>query len=309
MNGGTVLKIDRLIGILSILLQREKATSAELAEKFEVSQRTIIRDMEAINAAGIPVAAVKGKGGGFYIMEGYKVDSRLLSHEDIRSVFAGLNGLDSISKNNRYKQLMDKLYTRGKDGSQVKNDIIIDLGGWDKAAVSEKIELIREAIGRGEKIFFSYFSPSGDSQREIEPYHLIYQWAGWYVWGYCCLRKDYRMFKLTRLTDIKLTGEHRENRDVPMYSCSKLMHSEGGREALVRFDKSVKWRIIDEFGTEIPDFDSSGGCTLKFTWKDIPSFYEYILSFGNNAEIIYPEEYREGIGRLAAEIFDKHVND
>lgn len=301
------MKIDRLIGILSILLQREKATSAELAERFEVSQRTIIRDIEAINAAGIPVAAAKGKGGGFYIMEGYKIDSRLLSREDMRIIFAGLNGLDSISETNRYKQLMDKLYARERCGVEVADDIIIDLGGWDKAAVSEKIELIRKAIGSSEKISFSYFSPSGESKREIEPYHLIYQWAGWYVWGYCCLREDYRMFKLTRLTDIKLTGEQREERDVPMYSCNKLMHSEGGREALVRFDKSVKWRIIDEFGTELPDFDSSGSCTLKFTWTDIPAFYEYILSFGNKAEIIYPEEYREEIGLLAADISDKHL--
>lgn len=301
------MKIDRLIGILSILLQREKITSSELAERFEVSQRTIIRDIEAINAAGIPVAAAKGKGGGFYIMEGYKIDSRLLSYEDMRSIFAGLKGLDSISGNNRYKQLMDRLYVRDKCEGEAADDIIIDLGGWDKAAVSEKIELIREAISGGEKISFSYFSPSGESKREIEPYHLIYQWAGWYVWGYCCLRKDYRMFKLTRITDIKLTGEQREKRDVPMYSCNKLMHSEGGREALVRFDKSVKWRIIDEFGTELPDFDSSGNCTLKFTWTDIPAFYEYILSFGNKAEIIYPEEYRKEIGLLAASISDKHL--
>lgn len=294
------MKTERLIGILSLLLQTERITAAELAEKFEVSVRTVLRDIESINLAGIPVAAVKGKGGGIYIMDGYKIDSKLLSTEDMRLIFAGLKGLDSVSKTNKYKQLMAKLNT----GDEEKDSIIIDLAGsgFDKSTISEKTDLIRAAISNKERISFTYFSPSDESERDIEPYHLVYQWAGWYVWGYCRLREDYRMFKLTRLTDLRLTGERCEERDVPEYSRKTLPYCGGGTEVSVYFDKSVKWRIIDEFGTELPDFDSSGNCTVKFTWTDVPSFFEYILSFGNKAEIIYPKKYREELIKMIESI-------
>ena len=91
------MKIDRLIGILSLLLQRDKITSAELAEKFEVSRRTILRDIETLNQSGIPVFAEQGQGGGISVMEGYKMDRTLLSSEDMRAILSGLQSLDSVA--------------------------------------------------------------------------------------------------------------------------------------------------------------------------------------------------------------------
>ncbi|HQM02831.1 MAG TPA: HTH domain-containing protein, partial [Ruminococcus flavefaciens] len=103
------MKIDRLIGILSVLLQRNKVTSAELAEIFEVSRRTILRDIETINLSGIPIIAEQGQGGGISIMDGYKIDRTLLSSEDMQAILSGLKSLDSISGTSRYRQLMEKL--------------------------------------------------------------------------------------------------------------------------------------------------------------------------------------------------------
>ena len=103
------MKIDRLIGILSILLQKEKITAPELAEKFEVSRRTINRDIEHLCKAGIPVVTTCGKNGGISIVDGYKIDKTLLTSSDMKAIFAGLKSLDSVSGTNRYQQLMDKL--------------------------------------------------------------------------------------------------------------------------------------------------------------------------------------------------------
>lgn len=300
------MKIDRVIGILSILLQREKVTASELAEEFEVSRRTIIRDIEEIGKAGIPIVTLQGQGGGISIMEGFRLDRTLLSNDDMKAILAGLKSLDSVSGTKRYRQLMSKLSADDPDTINMGNQIIIDLSSWDKAAVSEKIELIRKAIDSRLKIRFTYFSPTGESGREIEPYHLIFQWASWYVWGYCCLRDDYRMFKLTRLTDLECTGEPCELREVHEYTCDKLRHTKGEIEVTARFDKSLKWRIIDEFGTELPQFDDNGDILLTFTWSDIPSFYNYILSFGDKAEILSPEKYRSGFHELIKNISEKY---
>lgn len=300
------MKIDRIIGILSILLQKEKITASELAEKFEVSRRTIIRDIEDIGKAGIPVVTFQGQGGGISIMDGFRLDKTLLSGEDMKAILAGLKSLDSVSGTKRYRQLMSKLSVENSEIMNAGNQIMIDLSSWDKTAVSNKIELIKKAIDGRRKIKFTYFSPNGEGPREIEPYRLIFQWANWYVWGYCVLRNDYRMFKLTRLTDLQCLNEICVQREVPEYVCDKLRHTKGEIEAEVRFDKSLKWRIIDEFGTELPRFDENGDIFLTFTWSDIPAFYSYILSFGDKAEILSPEEYRIGFHELVKRISEKY---
>lgn len=300
------MKIDRLIGILSILLQKDKITAQELAEKFEVSRRTILRDVEALSMAGIPILSEQGQGGGISIMEGYKIDRTLLSSEDMRAILTGLQSLDSVSDNRRYRQLMEKISADGSVAVNVDNHIIIDLSSWDKSAVSDKIELIKTAIEQKIKIAFHYFSPNVESKRKLEPYHLVFQWSNWYVWGYCTQREDYRMFKLTRMTELVLTDEKCDNREVPEYVCNKLRHTEGEIEITVKFDDSVKWRIIDEFGIDFLKYDENGSIIVTFTWSDIPAFYQYILSFGDKAEIVEPMEYRREFAELLKNMQKKY---
>lgn len=296
------MKIDRLIGILSILLQKDKVTSTELAQKFEVSKRTILRDIDTLNMAGIPIVSEQGQGGGISIMSGYRVDRTVLSSSDMQAILSGLQSLDSVSGTNRYKQLMDKLSAEESAAVSVDNHILIDLSNWDRSAFADKIGLIKRAMEQNNMISFRYFSPNGETNRTIEPYHIVYQWSGWYVWGYCTERKDYRMFKLTRMTELRDTGNKCPQRDVPEYSIDKLRHAKGEIEAAVRFDKSLKWRIIDEFGTDFLNYDDEGNILLTFTWSDVPAFYRYILSFGENAEILAPEEYRKGFTEILKNI-------
>ncbi len=298
------MKIDRLIGILSILLQQDKVTASELAEKFEVSRRTIVRDIEDICKAGIPIVTAQGRGGGISVMEGFKIDRTALSREEMGAILAGLQSLDSVSGTNRYRLLMDKL-SLGNDLNAGGN-IIIDLSTWDKNAVSPKIELIKAAMERHEKISFRYFSPERTEPREIEPYRLIFQWSSWYVWGFCEKRLDYRMFKLTRMTGLKCTGEIFEPRDIPEYVCDKLRHTKGEISATVKFDKSVKWRIVDEFGADNLTEDKDGNIVIDFTWSDVPSFFAYILGFRDGAEILESKEYREEFSELLKKIWEKY---
>ena len=295
------MKIDRLIGILSILLQKDKVTSKELAERFEVSKRTILRDIDTLNMAGIPIVSEQGQGGGISIMRGYRVDRTVLSSNDMQSILTGLKSLDSVSGTNRYKQLMDKLSAEDT-ALNVNDHILIDLSNWDKNAVSGKISLIQQAMENNEMIAFRYYSPSGETERVIEPYHLVFQWSAWYVWGFCNERNDYRMFKLTRMTALRCTGETCPLREVPEYTCDKLRHTKGDIEATVRFDASVKWRIIDEFGPDFPKYDENGDLLMTFTWSDVPALYRYLLTFGDDAEIISPPEYRDGFKDMLKKI-------
>lgn len=302
------MKIDRLIGILSILLQRDRVTAAELAEKFEVSRRTIVRDIEDLCKAGIPVAASQGRGGGISVMEGFRIDRTLLSEEDMKAILTGLQSLDSVSESKRYRRIMDKLDAKNTaETVSAGNSIIVDLSSWDKSAVSLKLETVRSAAENRKKLGFMYYSPERTERREIEPYRLVFQWSSWYVWGFCTKRNDYRMFKLTRMTDLAV-GEEFVPRDIPAYSCDKLRHAKGGIAVKVRFDSSVRWRLVDEFGAEnLPSAnDEDGSITLDFTWSDVPSFFSYIAGFREAAEIIAPEEYRREFSELLENILKKY---
>ena len=300
------MKIDRLIGILSILLQKDKITSQELANKFEVSRRTILRDVDALSMAGITIRSEQGQGGGISIMEGYRVDRTVLSSEDMKAILTGLQSLDSVSGTNRYRQLMEKISLDDAAAVNVDNHIIIDLSNWDKSAVSDKIELIKAAMEQNKKVAFRYFSKKGEGQRVIEPYHLVFQWSDWYVWGYCTQREDYRMFKLTRMTGLILTDEKNSERIVPEYICKKLWDNTGGIAVVVKFDASVKWRIIDEFGVDSLKYNENGDIMVTITWSNIPALYQYVLSFGDKAEIMEPMEYRQNFAEFLKNMQKKY---
>lgn len=297
------MKIDRLIGILSILLQREKVTAAELAEKFEVSRRTIIRDIEDICKAGIPVVTESGRGGGISIIEDFKIDRTIFSSEEIQIILAGLHGFDSVAVSGRYRQIADKLLV---NHTQTDGQIIIDLSAWDKPGCRDKIELIKTAMDHAEKITFKYVAGNGERVREIEPYHLIFQWADWYVWGYCDIRKDYRLFKLSRMNDLKRTEKIQEKRDVPKYSCGKQFDRKEEVQAVVKFDVDLKWRIADAFGTDSLQTDEKGNILINMKWSDKQSFFQYILSFGDKAEILLPAEYRKEFKKFLSKISKKY---
>ncbi|MGN0485364.1 MAG: helix-turn-helix transcriptional regulator [Lachnospiraceae bacterium] len=296
------MKLERHIGILSILLQREKVTAKELAKRFEVSRRTIQRDIEQICCAGIPLVTMQGKGGGISIMEGFKLDKTLLSSKEMQAILTGLKSLDSVSGTNTYRILMEKLSAGKEEAHAAEQHTIIDLSRWDKMVIADKIERVREAIEQRKKLSFCYCAPKGDSIRVIEPYHLVFQWASWYVWGYCTQRKDYRMFKLTRMTDVVCTEEAYEPRNDAVYTSDKLCFTKGEVHATVRFDRTIKWRIMDEFGAEGLEETKDGDYIREFDWEDLPSFLQYILTFGEHAEIIEPQEYRIEFQKLLQKI-------
>ena len=196
---GADMKIDRQIGILSILLQKDTVTAPYLAEQFEVSRRTINRDIEDLCKAGIPIMTKQGVNGGISIMENYKMDRTLFTNAEIQDILAGLRSLDSVNGTNRYSKLMEKLSIGSSDFMVGNQSVLIDLSSWYKNSLAPKIEIIRDAIDRCRELEFIYYSPNGESIRCIEPYYLIFRWSSWYVWGWCKTRNDFRLFKLNRM--------------------------------------------------------------------------------------------------------------
>lgn len=302
------MKIDRLIGILSILLQQEKVTAPYLAEKFEVSRRTINRDIEALCQAGIPLVTTQGSGGGISIMDGYRIDRTLLTSSDMQAILAGLRSLDSVAGSSRYQQLMEKLSVGNSSVLKSNQHIVIDLSSWYKVSLAPKIELIQSAIDRKEKIRFDYYGPGGDSTREIEPYLLVFQWASWYVWGYCLDREDYRMFKLNRILELRTTGERFEGRTLPEFRIENEAVFPAQLQVKALFDPSMKWRLIEEYGIDSFQVQPDGMLLFQFGFMDQESVFGWLLSFGDRAQLLEPAGLRrkmqEMLGRMAEKYRD-----
>ena len=299
------MKIDRLIGILSLLLQKDTVTAPDLAAQFEVSRRTINRDIEDLCKAGIPVVTRQGAGGGISIMENYKIEKTLLTNAEMQDILAGLRGLDSVNGTNRYGQLMEKLSAGSSDFMVGSQSVLIDLSSWYKDSLAPKIELIQDAIGRSLEIRFLYFSPKGEQERCIEPYYLIFRWSSWYVWGWCRSREDFRLFKLNRMEKLQLS-EGFTKRPVPLPDLSNERIFPGGIRVKALIDRDCKWRLVEEFGPESFEVLPDGMLLFCSDFYDRQSVIGWIASFGGGAELLEPAELRQAVLGFAEGICQKY---
>ncbi len=302
------MKMERAIGILSVLLQKDTITAADLARRFEVSVRTILRDLDSLSQAGIPIVTKQGVGGGVSVMEGYRLDRTLLTSGEMRDILAGLQSLDSVHGTNRYRQLMERLSADSTSllpGSQV---MLIDLSSWYKDSLAPKIEQIRGAIDGCFPLQFLYYAPKGEAWRTMEPYYLVFRWSSWYVWGWCRDRKDYRLFKLNRMEKLRLLQEQFEKQAAPLPKLENEQIFPGGIRVKALFAPECKWRLVEEFGVNCFATLPDGKLLFQADYTDRENLFAWLMTFGDKAELLEPEalrrELRERIKKMLEE-YDK----
>ena len=302
------MKIVRLIGILSVLLQKEQTTAPELAEKFEVSRRTINRDIEVLCRAGIPIQTVQGAGGGISIMEGYRMDRTLLTSKDMQMILAGLRSLDSVSGSHYYGQLMEKIKTGASDFVSGRDSILIDLSSWYKETLAPKIEILQTAIEERCRVSFRYYAPKGESSREIEPYFLIFKWSSWYVWGWCKTREEFRLFKLTRMDTLQLSEGRYEVRTVPAPDLSDEKIFPGEVKVKAVFQPEMRWRLVEEFGPDCFEVLPDGTLLFCRDYTDDESLIDWMLTFRDRVEVLEPEKIRKELLKIAERVSGIYKN-
>ena len=293
------MKIDRLIGVLSVLLQEEKTTAPELAERFEVSRRTINRDIEDLCKAGIPIRTVQGTGGGISIMDGYRMDRTILTSKDMQMILAGLRSLDSVSGSSYYSQLMEKIQAGSSEFISGKDSILIDLSSWYRESLAPKIETIQDGIENRHMLTFRYYAPSGESDRIVEPYYLVFRWSSWYLWAWCCDRKDYRLFKLNRMVHVREKDTVFVCREAALPDLSDEKIFPGGIKVKALFEADQKWRLVEEFGPACFTEYGDGRLLVTVDYTDMESLVTWLMTFGDKVEVLEPKEARNEIARMA----------
>ncbi|WP_461466679.1 helix-turn-helix transcriptional regulator [Parvimonas micra] len=285
------MRDSRLFRILYYILEKGKVTANELSEKFEVSVRTIYRDIDVISSAGIPIYATQGKGGGIEIADDFVLKKSLLSEKEQEQILVALKGLEGINK-----QYENELLTKLSAFFKIKNTnwIEVDFTNWQKDnEYDELFNDIKSAIINKNIISFKYFSSNEkETSREVKPIRLLFKGWDWYVYTFCLLRNEFRYFKLSRIRDLKILDENFEDSYEDVVLIKKMEYKDTVHVKL-KFDRKVAFRVYDEMGY-IKE-DENGNLYAEIELPNDYNLYNYIFSFGESVEVLEPIEIRNNI--------------
>lgn len=300
------MKIDRLLAILTILLQKEQITAPELARRMEVSRRTIGRDIDDLCMAGFPIITRQGTGGGISISDAYKLDKSVLTKDELQSILIGLKGLESVDGTSGIEKLLQKLAPVQDAAMPVKDSVVIDLSSHYKDSLSEKMKQLKTAVAECRRVSFDYYSDKGIAHRIIEPYFTVYKWSAWYVFGYCSERSDFRLFKLNRLWKLEITDEVFQKRPVHDDKLNLGGHLTDHENMVLIFDKSVEYLLVEEYGPDCYVETADGKLRFERGYTNRDYTIRWIMGFGDKAEVFFPSDLRDEVKELARKTFEKY---
>jgi len=299
------MKLDRLFGVLTILLNNDRVTAPELAEKFEVSRRTIGRDIDALCRAGIPIITHQGIGGGISIAEGFRLDKSVLTADELSGIIAALKGIGSVSERSNVERTLDKLHANTDTVVSLREPVIIDLASHYRGQLIGKIESIKRAILEARLIEFDYYYERGECHRRIEPYFVIFQWSSWYVFGFCLERQDWRLFKLLRLWNLSLCDESYTPREIPPERRDFNARFTDDIQLVVVFDPSERYKLIESYGlNSYTETDDGLRMEIGFTSRDY--LIGWLLSFGGKVKVLEPDDIAADIKAAAKKILSRY---
>ena len=299
------MKVDRLVSMIMILLDKKRIGAQELADMFEVSPRTIYRDIDTINMAGIPVRSSPGVGGGFEIMQEYKIDRNVFSAADLSAILMGLSGLSGMIRGDELVNALAKVKSfipaeRAKDIECKANQIHIDLSPWmGNRTIQPHLEIIKTALQESKLLSFDYADRYGNkTARTAEPYQLILKGNQWYWQGYCHSRNDFRLFKLSRTSNLQIQAEFFQPRDYqkPQLDFADVLAAMQTK-IKIRIHKSVMERVLDYCTCEQFSPDGDEHFIVSFPFIENDYHYNILLSFGDKCECLEPLHIRTEIKR------------
>ena len=310
------MKIDRLVSIIMILLDKKRIGAQELADIFEVSPRTIYRDIDTINMGGIPVCSIPGVGGGFEIMQNYKIEKNVFSTTDLSAILMGLSSISNMIRGDELINALAKVKSfipadRAKDIEIKANQIYIDLSPWmGNKKIQSYLEIIKTSLHDSKLLSFEYSAHhANQTTRIVEPYQLVLKNNYWYLHSYCHKRNDYRLFKLSRISNIKIKDESFIPRDYqkPILEFSDILETIQTKIKL-RIHKAVMDRVLDFCSYEDVSPEGDEYYIVSFPFIENEYYYNMLLSFGDKCECLEPLHIRTEIKRRIDDIATIYKN-
>lgn len=296
------MKENRYFQMIYLLLDKGQMTAPELADYFEVSIRTIYRDIDILSSAGIPIYATQGKGGGIAIQDSYVLKKSLLSEQEQKQILMALQGI-RVLEDEQINMLLSKL--SGVFQRQQGNWLEIDFSTWTKSGAGKhNFQLLQSAIWKSRIVSFSYYSGKGEqTKRIIEPHKLVFKTSDWYLYGYCTLRKDFRFFKLTRKRDLKLQDAE-FMRETPEHIFERSDEFEMKTvQVTLLFDAGMSHEIYEKFDEEVSE-QEDGSLLVTTILPDNELLYSYVLSCRERVEVLSPPYVRDNVRKRVRKMLE-----
>ncbi len=302
------MKLDRLISILVLLLRRERIQARELSEIFEVSVRTILRDVDTLNLAGIPIVTYQGVNGGIGIAEGYRLDRSIFTSDDMASIIAFLKGIAKTIPDTKHDILVEKLKNSLTEAQLEKlttkaSQLVIDYEPWgENGTLKEKTGQIRSAIEASKMIEFLYSDSEGrKTKRTVEPYSIVLKLQNWYLYAWCLMRNDFRFFKVSRIKEMVIIDTVFNPRDLSFNKMNweNQRHKSSNMVRLELIFEAEMTEIVEEFFGEEFIHSENGKFMINLEMPENNWLYGFLLSFGNKVEVVNPPHIRKIIAKTA----------
>lgn len=277
------------------LLDKGTVTAPELAKKFEVSVRTIYRDIDMLSGAGIPVYTTTGHGGGIHLFDNFVLKKSLLSEQEMQDILIGVQSLSAV----QYPDT-DGVMSKLKATFQIAESdwIEIDFSRWGSIVEKEKqyFEMLKRSILGRQEIQFLYYNSLGEvSQRRCQPLKMVYKDKAWYLYAYCLKRNDYRLFRISRIKELLVTDQYFKSHSEMKESVFSLMEEMGKPITIeLSFPKEVSYRVYDTFEDDVIKWNGQE-IRVNVTLPETEWLYSFIMSFGNQISILYPISLKEKI--------------
>ncbi|KGE19661.1 helix-turn-helix transcriptional regulator [Paenibacillus wynnii] len=287
-------KIERLISIVMILLQKNVVSTTEFSQLFNVSKRTILRDMETLSFSNIPIYSKNGVYGGYGIMDEYKLDKRLLSSKDLENILTALSGLGQILFSDEVELTLKKI--EAMIGSASWNGSIhLSFYDWEgRSEIHQILKICQESILKRKLISFDYIDKSGiKTNRIVEPYQLHFSQTSWYLKGFCIHRQRYRTFKLSRIDSLSMDEKTFNPRDYLLEQEDEASYQPQLVAIKVLISPSIKDQFIERYGRKSIETYSSEYFLATIDVPQNSIGFQFLAGFGTNLEIVEPKTYVE----------------
>jgi predicted DNA-binding transcriptional regulator YafY len=306
------VKTDRLLSIVIYLLNRELVSARELAEHFRVSVRTIQRDIETIDLAGIPVVAVQGPHGGYGIMKNFTLDRQFVSTEDLFYILTALHGVEASLPAGSVAGTLEKIRSLLPNPEQEalrerEERLHIDHSAFGGSRAQQAIfGELQKAIDRQQLVTFTYSNNRLETERRsVEPMTLVFKWRSWYLYAYCLLREDYRLFRLGRIRELELQSRRFRRREKSFSRFQAELSGWGSApqvELTLRFLPFIRPVVEEFYPPEEREEQVDGSLIVRCSMPEDGWVYGLILSYGSYVEVLAPQHIRRIIRESAREI-------
>jgi len=299
------MQTNRLFQIIYILLHKKTVSARALAEELGVSRRTICRDIDVLSLAGVPVYTERGKGGGISLMPGFVLNKSILSEREQSEILSALQGLSKVAAvdNNQVLQKLTAIFNRAST-----DWLDVDFSSW--STENDFFHSFKNAILERCVAEFDYYNAYGEKTfRRVEPIQLWFKHRSWYLRAFCLVKQGIRTYKLSRVKNLVITGEHFPERDFSALADETAQ--EQNEMLYVRLKLHIQpekvFRVFDDFCESTAEKQADGSYIVAVTWPEDEWLYGFILSFGRHVEVLEPEHIRKIIKDEAEKVSKKYL--